>query len=63
VRLALAGQPHHKVLGVAAGEVDALAGQNGPGKSALIRVLAGYHEPGRGEVHVDGAKIDLGSPR
>jgi ribose transport system ATP-binding protein len=50
-------------MGVAAGEVHALVGENGSGKSTFIRVLAGYHKPDRGEVYVDGAKIHLGSPR
>lgn len=40
-------------LEVAPGEVHALLGQNGCGKSTLIKVLAGYHRP------EDGAKASL----
>src|SRR3954449_3468251 len=31
-------------LGIAPGEVHALVGQNGCGKSTLIKTLAGYHQ-------------------
>ena len=45
------------------GEIRALVGQNGCGKSTLIKVLAGYHEPdpGAAEVFVDGAPLPLGT--
>jgi ribose transport system ATP-binding protein len=43
------------------GELRALVGQNGCGKSTLIKVLAGYHEPDPGaEVLVDGKALALG---
>ena len=46
------------------GEVRALVGQNGCGKSTLIKVLAGYHDPDPGaEVFVDGHPLALGVPR
>ncbi|WP_431839284.1 ATP-binding cassette domain-containing protein [Gordonia hongkongensis] len=32
-------------LSLGPGEIRALVGQNGCGKSTLIKVLAGYHEP------------------
>ena len=35
-------------LDIAAGEVHALLGQNGCGKSTLIKVLTGYHQPDPG---------------
>ena len=48
-------------LELAPGEVRALVGQNGCGKSTLIKVLAGYHQPDAGgEVHVDGKPLALG---
>jgi ribose transport system ATP-binding protein len=44
------------------GEVRALVGQNGSGKSTIIKLLAGYHQPDPGsEVSIDGAAFELGS--
>jgi ABC-type sugar transport system ATPase subunit len=49
-------------LEVQPGEVRALVGQNGCGKSTLIKILAGYHEPDPGvEVFVDGNPLALGT--
>ena len=49
-------------LEVQPGEIRALVGQNGCGKSTLIKVLAGFHEPDPGaEVHVDGEPLALGT--
>jgi len=46
------------------GELRALVGQNGCGKSTLIKVLAGYHEPDPGvDVFVDGERLHLGTAR
>jgi ribose transport system ATP-binding protein len=43
------------------GEVRALVGQNGCGKSTMIKVIAGFHEPDPGaEVFVDGNPLALG---
>jgi ribose transport system ATP-binding protein len=42
------------------GEVHALIGQNGCGKSTLIKVLAGYHQPDSGtEIELAGEPVDL----
>lgn len=47
-----------------AGEIRALVGQNGCGKSTLIKILAGFHEPDRGaSVSVDGKALALGQAR
>jgi ribose transport system ATP-binding protein len=46
---------------LAAAEVHALVGQNGSGKSTMIKVLAGYHEPDPGAtVEVAGQPLALG---
>jgi ribose transport system ATP-binding protein len=47
---------------VRAGEVHALLGENGSGKSTIIKILAGYHEPDPGsEILVSGADLESGS--
>lgn len=45
-----------------AGSVTALIGDNGAGKSTMVKILSGIFEPTEGSLHLDGAKIDLTSP-
>ncbi|MDJ0462751.1 sugar ABC transporter ATP-binding protein [Streptomyces sp. H27-C3] len=49
-------------LEVRAGEVHCLLGQNGAGKSSLIKVLAGVHQPDDGEITWQGKVVTLKSP-
>jgi ribose transport system ATP-binding protein len=48
-------------LQVGRGEVHALVGENGSGKSTFIKLLSGYHKPDAGEVLVGGHQLALGS--
>jgi ribose transport system ATP-binding protein len=48
-------------LAVAAGEIHALLGENGSGKSTFIKLLAGYHRPDAGEAFVAGTRLVPGS--
>jgi len=48
---------------IARGEIVALIGRSGCGKSTLLHILAGLIKPARGEVWIDGAKVDGPSPR
>jgi ABC-type sugar transport system ATPase subunit len=50
-------------LTVPAGQVTALAGDNGAGKSVLIKCIAGIHRPDRGEILWDGAPVVVSGPR
>ncbi|MEV3923916.1 sugar ABC transporter ATP-binding protein [Actinomadura coerulea] len=45
-----------------AGEVHALAGENGAGKSTVVKTFAGVHRPDAGEVRVDGEPVAFNGP-
>ena len=47
-------------LQVAAGEWVAIVGESGSGKSTLLNIVAGLDRPDRGEVHVQGERLDYG---
>jgi ribose transport system ATP-binding protein len=50
-------------LTIAAGEVHALLGENGSGKSTVIKILSGYHRPDNGsEILINGEVLEPGSP-
>jgi ribose transport system ATP-binding protein len=44
------------------GEVLGLIGQNGSGKSTIMKVMAGLHRPDTGSIHVGGKLVQLRSP-
>src|ERR1700712_1228549 len=44
------------------GEAHALVGENGAGKSTIVKMLAGVHRPDAGTLELDGTPIDLSSP-
>ncbi|MER6983223.1 ATP-binding cassette domain-containing protein, partial [Streptomyces carpinensis] len=47
-------------LEIAPGEIHALVGQNGCGKSTLVKILTGYHAPDPGgSITVDGTGLSL----
>ncbi|WP_020109985.1 sugar ABC transporter ATP-binding protein [Nocardia sp. 348MFTsu5.1] len=49
-------------LQVKRGEVHALVGENGSGKSTFIKVLSGYHNPDPGaEIYIGGEHLETGS--
>lgn len=50
-------------LDVPAGQVTALVGDNGAGKSVLIKCISGIHSPDGGQVFWEGAPVQLRSPR
>ncbi|SHM56998.1 ATP-binding cassette domain-containing protein [Cryptosporangium aurantiacum] len=54
---------HDIDLAVHAGEVTALVGDNGAGKSTIIKCIAGIHHVDSGEFFFDGQPVTLNSPR
>lgn len=59
VSVSLGGRPvlHDLTLSVAPGELIAVAGANGAGKSTALRVLAGLLAPGEGRVTLEGTPL------
>ncbi|NIH81441.1 sugar ABC transporter ATP-binding protein [Amycolatopsis viridis] len=45
-----------------AGEAHALVGENGAGKSTIVKMLAGVHRPDTGSLLVDGQPVEFSSP-
>jgi ABC-type sugar transport system ATPase subunit len=45
-----------------AGEVHALMGENGAGKSTAVKILSGVHQPDRGAVLLHGTAVQIASP-
>ena len=50
-------------LALAPGTVHALMGENGAGKSTLMKILAGVHQPDRGEIRFAGRTVKFANPR
>ncbi len=53
----------HADFALHAGEVVALLGENGAGKSTCVKLFAGVHQPDTGSVRVDGKDVSLRSPQ
>ncbi len=49
-------------LTLAKGEVHALLGENGAGKSTMINLLSGVHQPDGGEIRLDGTPVCFHRP-
>jgi D-xylose transport system permease protein len=50
-------------LDIPRGQVTALVGDNGAGKSVLIKCIAGIHKPDAGEIVWEGKPVRIGNPR
>jgi simple sugar transport system ATP-binding protein len=46
-----------------AGEVTCVLGDNGAGKSSLIKILSGVHQADKGRLAIDGEEVEFASPR
>ena len=49
-------------LDLPAGQVTALCGDNGAGKSVLTKCIAGIHQPDQGEIFWEGTPVHIRSP-
>ncbi|HKI57050.1 MAG TPA: ATP-binding cassette domain-containing protein [Trueperaceae bacterium] len=50
-------------LDVPPAQVTALVGDNGAGKSVLVKCIAGIHEPDNGEITFEGRRVHIHSPK
>lgn len=50
-------------INVTPGSFHALLGENGAGKSTLVKCIMGFYQPTRGEVLVNGAKVEIPNPK
>lgn len=48
---------------VKSGQIHAIMGENGAGKSTFIKVITGVHRPDEGEIFLEGEKIIFKNPR
>ncbi|MBK5254240.1 MAG: ABC transporter ATP-binding protein [Peptostreptococcaceae bacterium] len=53
----------HINFSVRKGEIHAIVGENGTGKSTLMNILYGMHQPDEGEIILNGRTIKLENPR
>jgi D-xylose transport system permease protein len=49
-------------LEISLGQVTALVGDNGAGKSSLVKCIAGIYEPSAGEIRWEGRRVHIHSP-
>jgi ABC-type sugar transport system ATPase subunit len=49
-------------LDVDAGEIVALVGDNGAGKSTVVKCVAGVYQPTSGQIMLEGRRVDFSSP-
>ena len=49
-------------LDLARGEIHALLGENGAGKSTFAKILAGVHRPTKGTISLNGTQVEISSP-
>lgn len=53
---------HGVDLSLKQGEIHALLGENGTGKSTLMNILGGVLHANAGEIYIDGSKAEINSP-
>lgn len=54
---------NHVNLQVKEGEILAILGENGSGKTSLMNVIAGVYTPDEGEIYINGKRVEILSPK
>ena len=54
---------HDVHFAVARGEIRALCGENGAGKSSLVKMFMGVHRPDSGTIRIDGTAHEIATPQ
>src|SRR3712207_3500357 len=54
---------HEASLTLQSGEVMALIGENGAGKSTIVKILTGLYRPDEGQILMEGRPVSFASPR
>ncbi len=49
-------------INVHKGTIHAIVGENGAGKSTVMRIAYGFYNADSGEIFVDGQKVDIRNP-
>lgn len=49
-------------LSIPSGSITGLIGDNGAGKSTMVKIISGIFRPTEGHLHLDGTPLDLDSP-
>ncbi|MBA2520357.1 MAG: sugar ABC transporter ATP-binding protein [Chloroflexia bacterium] len=49
-------------FGIERGEIHAVVGENGAGKSTIMKMLAGVYQPDRGTIVLDGEPVSISDP-
>lgn len=50
-------------LSIRQGEIHALLGENGAGKSTIIKIISGVYTKDKGQVYIDGKEVDFTNPK
>jgi ribose transport system ATP-binding protein len=50
-------------LSINGGEINCLVGENGAGKSTIIKIIAGFHEADEGEIKINDKKVHFKNPK
>ena len=52
----------HMQIELARGEMHAVCGENGAGKSTMMKVITGVHKADSGSIYLNGEKVDIREP-